>query len=65
MSRAKCRLAARSDSLNQRKWQAGLLHAFLNSGNIIRNAPKFNDLVIQIGDGERGAEEQIHRNAQV
>src|SRR4029077_22670 len=31
-SRVNCRLTARSDPLDQRKGQAGLLHAFLNSG---------------------------------
>src|SRR5579864_8704228 len=56
-------LSARSDSLNQRKRQAGLLHALLNSGNIIRNAPKFNDLVIQVGDGKRGARIAVPRLA--
>src|SRR4029079_19240298 len=32
-------LAAPTDPFDQRKRQASLLHTFLNSGNIIRNAP--------------------------
>src|SRR5580704_6823098 len=48
-------LAAGCQALDQRVGQAGLLHAFLNRGNVVRHAPIFNHLVIQIGDGKRGS----------
>src|SRR5580700_6160694 len=53
--RYKMPLAARSEPLDQRKRQAGLLHAFLNRSDIIRHTPKFNDVMIQVGDGEGSA----------
>src|SRR5258708_18386444 len=56
-------LAAGPYTLDQRKGQAGVLHAILNRGNIIRHAPEFNDAMIQIGDGERGARIAVARLA--
>ena len=38
--------------MRQRLRKAGAAHAPLDDGNIVRHAPKFDDLVFQIGDGK-------------
>src|SRR5258707_15880760 len=47
--------AAHEEPLRQRLRKAGHAHALLDDGNIVRHAPKFNDLVFQIGDGKSRA----------
>src|SRR5579862_1126205 len=43
-------LAARCEPLHQLIGQPGFLHPLLNRGNVIRHAPKFEDVVIQVED---------------
>src|SRR6266436_1635320 len=56
-------LAAYRDSVDQRTWQAGAAHALLDRGNIIRHAPKFDDVMIHVGHRKRGARISIARLA--
>src|SRR5579872_2784143 len=55
------RLAARSQAFDQRKRQSGFFHPLLNRGNIVRHPPEFDDLVVQIEDGQRGARVAVAR----
>src|SRR5712664_1160792 len=48
-------LTACRKPLYERIGESGALHALLHRGNIIRDAPEFNHLMVQIGDGERRA----------
>src|SRR6266699_1044576 len=48
-------LTACRKPLNEWIGETGALHALLHRGNIIRDAPEFNHLMIQIGDGKRRA----------
>src|SRR6266446_5770396 len=48
-------LTACRKPLDERIGESGALHALLHRGDIIRDAPEFNHLMVQIGDGERRA----------
>ena len=45
-------LAANNEALNQRFGKAGGAHALLHGENVVRNAPEFNGLMFEIGDGK-------------
>src|ERR1700745_1039061 len=56
-------LAAERQPMNERFRQAGVVHATLHPRNIIRYAPKFHDVVLQISDGKSGARIAVARLA--
>ena len=54
-------LAPRGQPRDERRRRARFPHARLHRNDIVRNAPKFHDIVIEIGDRERRARVAIPR----
>jgi hypothetical protein len=46
------RLPANDEPLNQRFGKVCRAHALLYCSNVVRNAPEFNGLMLEIGDGK-------------
>src|SRR5712664_2708524 len=49
------------EPLDQRLREVGGTHALLDEGNIVRHAPKLDDLVFHVGDGKSGARITVTR----
>src|SRR5216684_4364587 len=54
---------AHDETLDQRLWKARAAHALLHGGNIVGHAAKFDDLMLQVGDGKSGARIAVARLA--
>src|ERR1700733_15985840 len=55
--------AAKREAQNQRLGQPELHHALLHVLNIIRDAPELDGMIVEVGDGERGARVSVARLA--
>src|SRR5690242_14602473 len=60
---ASSRLTANHEPLDQGLGKPCVAHAILNRGDVIRNPPELNGLMLEIGDGKAGARVAVARLA--